>query len=305
MQCKKVNLEFLFQCLSCGKYYTHRQSLLRHQLLYCPPLRAKCNSGGSSTSIIESPNEEDNKGPLPSYLDTVLIKIEDVSVQEQREFRVSNSTQESEENINLSPTNSITSENALQNIEEVSVKSNYKATKNFTQNNVDHVTRSRSTRTETTSSLRGAKRKRATEIDNVDNEEETGCRVCDKEFYDVDSLVNHREYHLTHRTCCLCQKVMGNKSKLLTHHRSHTKELPYACHVCEKRFAENSTLRKHEATHGERNFRCDVCSKAFVRKDYLAKHMLTHQQTYKCSQCDFVCHNRSDIEGHISKMHRG
>ena len=148
------------------------------------------------------------------------------------------------------------------------------------------------------------KRRKTSEIDTVDSEE-TRCRVCDKEFYDVDSLANHRDYHLSHRTCCLCQKVMGNKSKLLTHHRSHTKELPYSCQVCEKRFAENSTLRKHAATHGERNFRCNVCSKAFVRKDYLAKHLLTHQQTYKCSQCGFVCHNRTDIEVHIGEMHRG
>lgn len=274
--------------MSCGKYYTHRQSLLRHQLLYCPPLRAKCNNSAStSTTIIESEAE----------VEDVLMKIEDVSETEQRESRGRTRQKESQENLTKTEKNSEECDSALVSV-SVSVKSNYKATKNCSHN--------RATRkeTEATSATTLGKRKREKELDIVD-EEETRCRVCDKEFYDVDSLVNHREYHLTHRTCCLCQKVMGNKSKLLTHHRSHTKELPYTCHVCEKRFAENSTLRKHEATHGERNFRCNVCSKAFVRKDYLAKHMLTHQQTYKCSQCGFVCHNRSDIESHIREMHRG
>jgi DNA-directed RNA polymerase subunit RPC12/RpoP len=282
---------FLFQCLSCGKYYTHRQSLLRHQLLYCPPLRDKCNSSGTSKRVIESRSEEEN----------VLIKIENDSEDEKSELKVTSRSKESD----ITPFTKISAkcEDTLRGrIIDSNYKANYKATNNFKQNTTV------CTKTDSTScSKSGGKRKRVSskEIDIVVDEEETGCRVCDKEFYDVDSLVNHREYHLTHRTCCLCQKVMGNKSKLLTHHRSHTKELPYTCHVCEKRFAENSTLRKHEATHGERNFRCNVCSKAFVRKDYLAKHMLTHQQTYKCSQCGFVCHNRSDIEIHISEIHRG
>ena len=277
------------QCLSCGKYYTHRQSLLRHQLLNCAPLMDKCNSSGTSTSIIESRSEEEN----------VLIKTENASDDEKCELKVTRSSKEygiTTAKISAKCVDTLGGRNR-----DALVKSNYKATNNFNQNKTVYR------KTESTLCPKsGGKRKRLTskEIDIVVDEEETRCRVCDKEFYDVDSLVNHREYHLTHRTCCLCQKVMGNKSKLLTHHRSHTKELPYTCHVCEKRFAENSTLRKHEATHGERNFRCNVCSKAFVRKDYLAKHMLTHQQTYKCSQCGFVCHNRSDIESHISEIHR-
>ena len=128
----------------------------------------------------------------------------------------------------------------------------------------------------------------------------TSCGICDSQFFDVQSLENHREYHLKQRSCCECHKVMVSKSKLLIHHRTHTKELPYACPVCDKSFAEKSTLTKHSATHGERNFRCDVCDKAFVRKDYLVKHSLTHRQTYKCSQCSFVCYNRLDIERHVT-----
>ena len=247
----------------------------------------------SATTVIESGEVEAN----------VLREIrEDVSEIEKTELRDTNTCKESKENMILSSKISSTDcESALacQHHSHVSEQLDYKTTKHLASTNLDY----KLPKTQLSKRVVGSKRKRVKEIDIVD-QEETRCRVCDKEFYDVDSLVNHREYHLTHRTCCLCQKVMGNKSKLLTHHRSHTKELPYTCQVCDKRFAENSTLRKHEATHGERNFRCNVCSKAFVRKDYLAKHMLTHQQTFKCSQCGFVCHNRSDIESHISKMHQ-
>ena len=234
------------------------------------------------TGITESSPES------PSKEHEVAIKIEEISENEYHVLEVSNSyTSSAKDN---------TAHKNLVKIENVLMIGNKEENEDTLNGTVQRNSKSKS-------SVNG-KRRRCTEVDTVD-EEETQCRVCDKEFYDVDSLANHRDYHLSHRTCCLCQKVMGNKSKLLTHHRSHTKELPYSCQVCEKRFAENSTLRKHAATHGERNFRCNVCSKAFVRKDYLAKHLLTHQQTYKCSQCGFVCHSRPDIELHIGEMHRG
>ncbi len=131
----------------------------------------------------------------------------------------------------------------------------------------------------------------------------TQCRVCKLEFGDPASLANHSERHLDLRTCCLCSRVLGNRSKLLTHHRSHTKEAPYACPFCDKRFGEASTLRKHEATHGAKNFQCPLCDKGFVRKDYLSKHVLTHRQTFRCAQCSFVCHERADIERHVAEGH--
>jgi len=127
----------------------------------------------------------------------------------------------------------------------------------------------------------------------------TSCRVCSKEFFDAASLKNHTESHMGSRTCCACHRTLGNRSKLITHHRTHTGESPYACTFCGKRFAESSTLRKHEATHGARNHQCKECGRGFVRRDYLAKHMLTHRQTYRCSECPFVSHDRADMEAHV------
>lgn len=132
----------------------------------------------------------------------------------------------------------------------------------------------------------------------------TACRICRHEFHELGSLRSHSEHHLSLRKCCLCQRVLGNRSKLVTHHRSHTKESPYACAFCPKRFSENSTLRKHEATHGAKNYTCSVCERGFVRKDYLDKHMATHRQTFRCAACTFVCHTRTVIEAHVTADHR-
>lgn len=225
---RKHSKEKPFQCTICGKYYTHRNTLSRHQLLYCRPLKIKTES-----------EEECNLTEMILKAQVVLQE-EDEKILKKRQMQTEKPPSVLEE------------------------------------------------------SSHAAKKVKLSK---------TKCLVCDSEFFDEASLENHREYHLSHRTCCQCHKVLGNKSKLLTHHRSHTKELPYNCGLCSKRFAELSTLRKHEATHGERNFRCDICSKAFVRKDYLSKHSLTHRQTFKCSQCAFVCHNKLDIERHLSQEH--
>ena len=38
-------------------------------------------------------------------------------------------------------------------------------------------------------------------------------------------------------SCCQCKKRFGSANKLSTHHRSHTKQRPFSCRFCEKRFA--------------------------------------------------------------------
>ena len=45
------------------------------------------------------------------------------------------------------------------------------------------------------------------------------CRICQKDFGLEEDLSVHTMSHLESRKCCLCQKVLGNRSKLLTHHR--------------------------------------------------------------------------------------
>lgn len=216
---RKHSKEKPYECSICGKFYTHRNTLARHQLLYCRQLKIKTENEDLTKMILKA--------------EIVLDQPKKHTTPCKRKSSVSSETES-------------------------------KVAKSGTS---------------------------------------TKCQVCDSEFFDSESLENHRNYHLNNRECCSCHKVLGNKSKLLTHHRSHTKELPYNCSLCSKSFAELSTLRKHEATHGERNFRCDICSKAFVRKDYLSKHLLTHRQTFKCSQCSFICHNRQDIENHLSQEH--
>merc|ERR1712051_1011584 len=46
---RKHSKEKPFECTICGKYYTHRNTLARHQLLYCRPLKIKAENNDSSS----------------------------------------------------------------------------------------------------------------------------------------------------------------------------------------------------------------------------------------------------------------
>ena len=58
--------------------------------------------------------------------------------------------------------------------------------------------------------------------------------------------------------------------------RIHTNEKTYECDVCEKRFTQPGSLKKHKRIHtNERPYECDVCDKAFRRSDVLKTHKRT------------------------------
>jgi hypothetical protein len=98
------------------------------------------------------------------------------------------------------------------------------------------------------------------------------CQVCAAVFSSQDKLQIHAEELQARLQCCHCSKRLGNRGKLATHHRSHTRHRPFQCGFCENSFTELSSLRKHTLTHGPRTHKCSRCGKAFVRPDYLRKH---------------------------------
>jgi KRAB domain-containing zinc finger protein len=233
---RKHNKEKPFQCKWCDKYYSQKNSLVRHQNLYCELAKGKHG---------------------------------------QPEF--SNTTLHTGLKSRLMP--------------EVPNHSYPKVSDQKTKSNTSHL-----------SELSNQSKSSKPKSSDLTNQMETNttCRICSRKFYDIKSLENHRLHHQSQKSCCSCNKVMASKSKLMIHSRSHTKEFPFTCNICNRSFAERSTLRKHISTHGEKSFQCDSCGKAFARKDYLTKHSQVHRQLYKCSQCTFQCNNAGEIELHLN-----
>ena len=68
-------------------------------------------------------------------------------------------------------------------------------------------------------------------------------------------------------------KKIKNKSLLEVHERSHSKEKPFACKNCDKRYSRKDILTNHERTHtGETPFSCQYCEMKYFNMQNLRRH---------------------------------
>ena len=75
--------------------------------------------------------------------------------------------------------------------------------------------------------------------------------------------------------CPYCQKKVSHPSVLKDHVRIHTKEKPFSCKLCSKKFNLFSNLKRHVNTvHlGKRPHKCPHCPRRFGRSGNLKQHI--------------------------------
>ncbi|VEN60970.1 unnamed protein product [Callosobruchus maculatus] len=110
--------------------------------------------------------------------------------------------------------------------------------------------------------------------------------------------------------CPLCSK-MFTKASLLPHIRQHTKEKPFECKICGKKFARKNNLNFHVRNHKndykkkskEQIFLCSVCGDSFNRRSILQQHMLRHTgKPFKCPSvgCLYSARSSAEVKAHFS-----
>lgn len=76
----------------------------------------------------------------------------------------------------------------------------------------------------------------------------------------------------TEMTCSYCGKAFTKKYNLTSHLNTHTDIRPFACQICDAKFARKSDYERHSRSHSAKNFNCAACGKKFSRADMVTMH---------------------------------
>lgn len=162
---------------------------------------------------------------------------------------------------------------------------------------------------------------------------QVGCPGCSRQFYQKKDLIHHvaehgapksttnfsLDYHADimsiinsgprqHR-CGICFKSFTTIDRLAKHHHCHGNEAdkPLQCHVCFKRFINNSALSCHMKTHSTaKYYQCPICHSGFDQSSAMREHSLIHANqngTFNCPHCDKIFLEFLVLKKHVRGFH--
>ena len=112
-------------------------------------------------------------------------------------------------------------------------------------------------------------------------------------------------------TCTLCAKVFERPSRLRLHvHVVHEGHKDFSCESCGKAFSRAQSLKFHKETVHEGkspDFKCEQCGKLFTQGSGLNQHIRTihEKQTIQCESCGKSFTQSSNLYLHVRTVHQG
>ncbi|XP_060064955.1 uncharacterized protein LOC132545298 [Ylistrum balloti] len=109
----------------------------------------------------------------------------------------------------------------------------------------------------------------------IQNEGKTKCTSCDLQFTDARLYREHYHSHTHPHQCSKCQKRFVKIGSLHSHvcMVEEEKSFLFSCTVCNKDFRTSRLLLRHKEIHQEHKYQCQHCDKKFYRRDYYLKHV--------------------------------
>lgn len=174
----------------------------------------------------------------------------------------------------------------------------------------------------------------ATHMKLAHREKSFQCPICDKYFVSSKSLKVHSRLHSEMYKCEKCGYLSTSKLYLNQHMQKHEGvDISFTCNICQKKFSQNSSLRRHQNLHSktlgkcykcslchllfrshselishtnahngivtDEVFRCRICGKTFKSKKVLTVHQRLHQDPqFSCSVCEKKLKSKYDLRVH-------
>ncbi|XP_022127183.2 zinc finger protein 2 homolog isoform X1 [Pieris rapae] len=138
------------------------------------------------------------------------------------------------------------------------------------------------------------------------------CKRCN---FVTTKYSEHRRHSRTHGRkafCNLCDKTFANNTSLAVHVSSvhNTSNETFPCDECDKVYNKRASLLAHQRSHKPGFFYCDDCQRTFKSKAILSTHLKRHLRhakddawRYKCNDCDEKFMVKRNLEDHINFEH--
>lgn len=128
------------------------------------------------------------------------------------------------------------------------------------------------------------------------------CSICGHGFSREPQLKLHETKCTQNRLKCnLCEYVTLDKTRMVDHMRVHSRELPFECEFCAKRFNQKLNLKQHMRVHANRfPFQCSICRQGFSEQIQWNLHENScKRRRYECYLCHFGSTYKSSLVNHM------
>merc|ERR1719233_770477 len=120
------------------------------------------------------------------------------------------------------------------------------------------------------------------------------CTMCNSHWFETEEALKlHINTHL----------IMQRTTKK----RSDDPDRPWQCEVCNRKFAEKCTLKRHIRIHtNEKPWKCTFCTKAFNQSCSLQAHIRIHtgERPFPCHFCPKRFRQSTHRRQHCKRVHK-